>query len=117
VTTLVQIYFPFGGPWGDEATEALRGLAEDIAMTPGLRWKIWTENPETGRAGGIYLFDDEGAARAYLEMHTKRLGGFGIGGIRAEVFRVNGALSAINRAPLAPSGVVDTGLEPATRLI
>jgi len=32
----------------------------------------------TGEAGGIYLFSDEPAARAYIEKHTERLRGFGI---------------------------------------
>jgi hypothetical protein len=57
VTTLLQIDFPYNGPWGESAAEAMRGLAEDIAGTPGLKWKSWTENQTTGRAGGIYLFD------------------------------------------------------------
>lgn len=78
----------------------MRGLAEDIATTPGLHWKIWTENPDTGRAGGIYLFADADAARAYLEMHAKRLAGFGIANIRTELFGVNQELSRIDRAPL-----------------
>jgi hypothetical protein len=101
MTTLLQIDFPYHGPWGETAAEAMRGLAEDIAGTPGLKWKIWTENQTTGRAGGIYLFDDEASALAYLEMHTRRLTGFGIEGIRAEVFGINEALTAINRGPVS----------------
>ena len=53
--TLLQIDFPYNGPWGDTAAEAMRGLAEDIAGTPGLKWKIWTESQTTGRAGGRAL--------------------------------------------------------------
>ncbi len=51
--TLLQIDFPMDGPWGDEMTAAFGGLAEDIAATAGLRWKIWTQNRETGEGGGI----------------------------------------------------------------
>lgn len=98
---LLQIDFPFTGPWGGEMAAALRDLAESIAGSPGLRWKIWTENPQGGRAGGIYLFAGRAEARAYLDMHHARLTGFGIDGIRAELFTVNEMLSRIDRAPLA----------------
>ncbi len=98
--TIIQIDFPFTGPFGEAAATAFRGLAEDIAETPGLRWKVWTEHPDTGRAGGIYLFEDEAPARAYLAMHRERLAGFGIAELRAEVLHVNEALSRIDRAPL-----------------
>ena len=42
-------------------------IASQIAKVPGLRWKIWLLNEAESRGGGIYLFDDEGSARAYLE--------------------------------------------------
>lgn len=51
---LLQVDFPYQGPWGDEMTSALRGLAESIANEPGLIWKFWTENKEAGTAGGVY---------------------------------------------------------------
>ena len=73
---LLQVDFPFSGPWGDEMSIALKGLAESIAQEPGLIWKIWTENPATAEAGGIYLFADRASAEAYLAMHTPRLKGF-----------------------------------------
>lgn len=98
--TLVQFDFPFPGPWGAGMTEALGGLAQDIAAEPGLVWKIWTENEATGRAGGIYVFDNADAAAAYSEKHAARLGAFGITGIVAHSFDVNADLSAITRAPL-----------------
>jgi hypothetical protein len=101
VATLLQIDFPMAGPWGKEMTAVFTPLAEDIASTPGLRWKIWTENREAGEGGGVYLFDDAAAARAYLEMHTQRLHGFGITGIRAKAFDVNEGLTAIDRGPVS----------------
>ena len=55
MSVLLQVDFPFAGPWGEAMTEALRGLAESIANEPGLIWKIWTENPATAEAGGISL--------------------------------------------------------------
>lgn len=98
--TLLQIDFPMSGPWGDEMAEAFGDLARLIADTPGLRWKVWTESEASGESGGIYLFDDEPSARAYLEEHTRRLEGFGITDIRARVFDVNEPLTEITRGPL-----------------
>lgn len=100
MATLVQFDFPTQGPWEEEMTAAYAPLAEDIARTPGLRWKIWTEHAETRMAGGIYLFDDEGSARAYVTMHTNRLQGFGVTGIRALFFDVNETLTRITRGPI-----------------
>lgn len=100
-TTLLQIDFPFAGPWGEDAAQAMRGLAGDIAAEPGLHWKVWTENPAEGRAGGIYAFEDAQSARRYLRKHATRLAGFGIRDLRCVEFGVNAALSSITRAPVA----------------
>ncbi len=97
---LLQVDFPYQGPWGDEMTAAMDGLAQSIAQEPGLLWKVWTENTETGEAGGIYLFSDRPSAEAYLGMHTARLKQFGIPVVNGKVFAVNEALSRIDRAPL-----------------
>ena len=101
MATLLQIDFPFQGPFGAEMSTALADLARSINEEPGFQWKIWTENAATHTAGGIYLFDDEAAARAYLAMHTERLAGFGITGINAKFFDINPALTAINHGPVA----------------
>jgi hypothetical protein len=100
VTRLLQIDFPLTGPWGDDAAAAFRELAETIAQTPGLRWKIWTENEQEGRTGGIYLFDDEESLDAFLAEHLERLRGFGVQDVRAISFAVNETLSAITDGPL-----------------
>ncbi|MDO4681730.1 MAG: monooxygenase [Lautropia sp.] len=97
---LLQVDFPYTGPWGDEMTQAMEELARSIAGEPGLIWKIWTENPATSEAGGIYLFRDEPSAEAYLVMHAARLKAFGIPVVNGKIFAVNEALSAIDRAPL-----------------
>jgi hypothetical protein len=96
---LVQFDFPFQGPFGAEMAKAMEGLAQSINEEPGFLWKIWTENAETGEAGGIYAFTDGENAAAYIEKHSARLAEFGITGIRAKVFDVNGALTAINKGP------------------
>lgn len=97
---LLVFEFPFPGPWGAEMAEALQGLAADIAAEPALVWKVWTEAPERGVAGGVYLFSTEEAAADYVARHTARLNAFGITGIDLRQFDVNPVLSAATRASL-----------------
>jgi hypothetical protein len=97
---LLQVDFPYSGPWGDEMSVTMRDLAQSIAQEPGLLWKIWTESQATGEAGGVYLFADRASAENYLAMHSARLAGFGIAPVRARIFSINSELSARNRAPL-----------------
>ena len=101
--TLLQTDFPFPGPFGEGMTDAMKDLAISIAEEPGLIWKIWTENPETNEAGGIYLFHDDASARAYLEKHRARLEAFGITEVNAKLFQVNEALTAIDDGPVGPA--------------
>jgi hypothetical protein len=100
MATLLQIDFPFEGPFGAAMSEQLADLAASIAEEPGLIWKIWTENAQEGKAGGIYLFADEPSALAYLQKHQERLKGFGIQEVRALLFAVNSPLSVATHAPL-----------------
>ncbi|MBV5321934.1 MAG: monooxygenase [Sulfuricurvum sp.] len=95
---LLQIDFPYTGPFGDEMTEAFSPLASSIAQEKGLIWKIWTENREMNESGGIYLFEDTVSAEEYLKMHTARLESFGVQGIRAKLFEVNIPLSHLTKA-------------------
>ena len=101
MSVLLQVDFPYPGPWGAQMSETMKGLAESIAHEPGLLWKIWTENRDSGEAGGIYLFADRADAERYLAMHRARLLGFGVPEVHAKLFEVNAPLSAIDRAPLA----------------
>lgn len=98
---LLQIDFPFQGPFGAEMTAALTGLAESITTEPGFIWKIWTENQEQQQAGGIYLFADEASAQAYVAKHTARLKQLGVIEIRSRIFDINSDLSSITKAPTA----------------
>ena len=97
---ILQVDFPYTGPWGPEMTAAMDGLARSIANEPGLIWKIWTENQETNEAGGIYCFTDAQSAQAYLAMHTARLKSFGIPLVNGKIFLVNEALSKIDAGPV-----------------
>ena len=100
MTTILQVDFPLSGPWGEAAAGAFADLAGVIGQTPGLQWKIWTENEGEGMSGGIYCFDDEAAARAYMAVHEERLTSFGITNIRALYFDVNSGLTALNNGPV-----------------
>lgn len=97
---LLQVDFPYSGPWGEDMAQAMAELAQSIAQEPGLLWKIWTENRDTNEAGGVYLFADRASAERYLAMHRARLLDFGVPEVRAKVFDVNAPLSVIDRAPL-----------------
>ncbi|SEI40395.1 Putative mono-oxygenase ydhR [Allopseudospirillum japonicum] len=97
---LLQVDFPYSGPFGTEMVQAMQALAADIAQEEDLLWKIWTENEKMQQAGGVYLFANESRAQAYLEKHQARLQAAGITKIRAHIFAVNTELSLINRAPI-----------------
>ncbi len=99
--TLLQIDFPSRGPWGEEFTKAASGLAHHLRETPGMLWKIWTENSRTGVCGGVYLFTDEASAKDFLEEHLPRLHAMGMRDVRAKLLDVNESLSLITRAPIA----------------
>ncbi|MDO9499587.1 YdhR family protein [Falsiroseomonas sp.] len=100
MTATVLIFdFP-NSAFGPDRTEALKPLAEDIAGQPGLLWKIWTEEPAEGRAGGVYLFATREAAEAYHAMHAARLAARGVTGIEATYRGVNETLSRLDRGPV-----------------
>ncbi|HSP84247.1 MAG TPA: monooxygenase [Psychrobacter sp.] len=97
---LLQVDFPYNGPFGSEFFDAMKELAEDIATENGLVYKLWTENEETQEAGGIYVFDNLEDANRYLDKHSQRLTSFGFKDIKSKVFVINEALSAITKASL-----------------
>jgi Putative mono-oxygenase ydhR len=93
---ILQVDFVDDRAWGlSEKTTALLELAHRIADTPGLIWKVWTENPDMQEAGGVYLFEDETSLEAYLTLHTERLRSMGIHQINAKKFQVNIPLTHI----------------------
>ncbi|WP_298445259.1 monooxygenase [uncultured Ferrimonas sp.] len=100
---LLQVDFEFNGPFGDEMAAALGDLAKSINQEPGLIWKIWTESAKNKLGGGIYLFEDEATAQAYLDMHSARLQQMGIDQVNGQIFDVNPVLSQINHGPIQSS--------------
>lgn len=80
--------------------------AHAIATQPGLIWKLWIRQPNTDRYGGLYLFENEASAEAYLDSEI-------VAGIRAipgsanfaiQWFDVNTQLSAITGQPIPAPG-------------
>ncbi|WP_064603487.1 monooxygenase [Photobacterium sp. J15] len=97
---LLQVDFTYQGPFGSEMASQLKELAESINHEPGMIWKIWTESAKDQLGGGIYLFENEETAQAYLKMHSERLQKMGITNIRGIVFDFNESLSLINKGPV-----------------
>ena len=100
MAVILQVHFPFDGPFGEAMVEAMTPLARSINDEPGLLWKIWTEAEAGKRAGGVYLFATREDAEAYCRMHTARLESMEVTGIEAQLLEANEALSAINGGPL-----------------
>ncbi|WP_087972001.1 monooxygenase [Oceanobacillus rekensis] len=97
---VLQVDFKLEGPFGDEMADAFHDLAKSINEEEGFLWKIWTESPETNQAGGIYTFETKETAESYLEMHTKRLAGFGVTDVNAKIFAINSKLTAVTNGPI-----------------
>jgi len=100
MAVILQIDFPFQGPFGADLAGAMSELAESISREPGFIWKIWTENPETRHAGGVYLFNDRATAEAFLAKHSERLVSFGVTDARSRLFEVNEALTRMTSGPI-----------------
>ena len=81
-------------PWGEEALTLARLHDKPIFLSIGYAACHWCHVMEHES------FEDEATAKAYLQMHTERLKGFGIAQVNAKVFDVNEPLSAITRGPL-----------------
>ncbi|MBW3085177.1 putative monooxygenase YdhR [Austwickia sp. TVS 96-490-7B] len=108
---IVQIDFPFHGPWGDQLAQEYGRAAAQIAEAPGLIWKIWTENSTQNVAGGIYLFIDRDHARRFLDDHRRELIDNGLTGIRALILDTNTTLTALNGGPLDAGTLTDPPVE------
>ena len=98
---LLQMDYPFSGPWAGEMAEEYSHLAHTIAGVQGLICKVWTENRVTGEAGGIYLFDDEASLDSYLAGKIERMKAFRIDGVRARKYDVNERLTQITRGRIS----------------
>ncbi len=97
---LLQMHFNFNGPFGHEMSSQLKELAQSINQEPGFIWKIWTESEENQEAGGIYLFENEETAKAYVIKHAARLKLIGVEELVFKIFDINEPLSLINNGKI-----------------
>jgi hypothetical protein len=99
---LVQITFRNPNGASEAAQKAAWERAHQIAEWPGLQWKIWIAEPSQLLYGGIYLFEDENSAIAYLKSpivdSIQALPG--VSDFAAHLFDINSPLTAVTRGPL-----------------
>lgn len=95
---ILQINYKLSGPRAEYEEENLP-YAQPIADLSGLRWKVWIINEAESEAGGIYLFDDDAAVKAFLDGPiVAEMKGDPTLSIRA--FDVISELTAITRGPI-----------------
>lgn len=77
-------------------------FASAIASVPGLQWKIWIGNEVDSEAGGVYLFEDEASALAYLNgsIFSQVRNNPGFTEVTTKLYDINEAYSLITNAPL-----------------
>jgi hypothetical protein len=82
--------------------EAVTAMADAIAATPGLQWKVWLMNEEGSEAGGIYYFESEEAAKKFLDsaLVAQVLQHPALSDFAVKIFNVLEKLSRITRAPI-----------------
>jgi hypothetical protein len=94
---LLQINFDFDiDMMGTRLSKNGKPLAESLNKEEGFISKIWTENSETGKAGGIHLFNNIENASNFAKNHSERLKTIGASNINVQYFNVNEPLSRIN---------------------
>ena len=63
---LVQINFNYDLA-REELNEGAKEFVHTVQQVPSLVWKTWIVNDQEQLTGGIYLFENEEAAKAYVE--------------------------------------------------
>ena len=66
-TAILDVTFTYDFDSAEEYVAEVSPLAEQFAAIPGLVWKTWTLDPETQRAGAVYLFEDSAVRQAYMD--------------------------------------------------
>ena len=99
--TILQINYQFTSV--AELTKLLTpNDAEAIAAMHGLVWKVWLLNEAGREAGGIYLFESQEAAQAFIS--SDAIKDFAahptLSNFNAKMFAPDEALGKITRAPL-----------------
>jgi hypothetical protein len=98
---ILQINFKITTSAKDYAT-LVAPLADPIAKTPGLEWKVWLFNEQNHEAGGVYLFKDETSLNGYMSSDV--VAGLKkqptIKDISAKVFDIDENLTHKTRGPI-----------------
>jgi hypothetical protein len=98
---LLQVNFTPGAAHAAQTPDDKLDSARRIAGLPGLAWKIWIQDEGSATRGGIYLFEDRHAARAWGEDQLRaRLTEGGASDISIRYFDINEEASHITRAPI-----------------
>lgn len=84
----------------EKSREEKRLMAESRATIPGFIWKVWLRNEETGRGGGLFLFEDRASADAWVEGRKTRKFAPSTSNITVELFDVDEELTRISRGPI-----------------
>jgi len=98
---IMQLNFKFSIS-ASEYEQAVAPLASQFAAVPGLRWKIWMINEAEHEAGGIYMFENEAAVKAFLEgpLAAQVTGHPALSDFTVKQFDVMGDLSEVTRGPI-----------------
>jgi hypothetical protein len=82
--------------------EPFNQVAPVFAAVPGLVWKIWSANEETGIAAGIYYFKDQTSLDTHLgsDLHKGLFANPAFEKIEVKTFDVLEELSKVTRAPI-----------------
>jgi len=98
---ILQVNMKFSIPRAD-LEAAWLPVAQPIADVPGLLWKVWLMNEVEHETGGIYLFESEAAAQAYLAgpIMAAAKDSPAVSNISAKLFNVMESYTAITRGPL-----------------
>jgi Putative mono-oxygenase ydhR len=100
-TKILQINFRLKASTSEYQT-LCQSVAQAIASVPGLRWKIWILNDREKQAGGIYLFESEGALTDFLSgpLATQVKNHPALSDFSAKVFDVMDDVTAATRGPV-----------------
>jgi hypothetical protein len=108
---LLQVNYRLNSPVSEFMRES-KPVATAIASVPGLRWKIWLANDAENEGGGLYLFEDAGALKSFVEgpIIAKLKGHPAVVEVTVKEFDVPEELSSITRAPMSVGSTQTKGL-------
>ncbi len=115
-TAVLDVDFIYDFDTADEYIAEVSPMAEMFAAIPGLVWKTWTLNPETKRAGAVYLFENPEIRQAYMDgdLFAAVKGHPALSDHRIRTYDVMRSESLVTHAPLrAASDDMDQASEEA----